>query len=60
MFLGEKKKKKVWPTVVEVLKNSRNGAFEIESTENRETKDRWATERQGTKSGGPKALAEVN
>lgn len=37
------------------LKNFRNGAFEINSTGNQETKDRWATEKQGTKYGGPKA-----
>lgn len=34
-----------------VLKNSRNEALEIKSSENQEIKERWVTERQGTKCG---------
>lgn len=60
MFLGEKRKKSMAKNSSWVLENSRNGAFEIKSTENQETKVRWATERRdktcGTKG---RALAEV-
>lgn len=47
MFLGEKGKKIMAKNCSWVLKNSRNEAFEIKSSENQEIKERWVQKGRG-------------